>query len=243
MNNPIEVQHGVVLPPELPVKVTEDKNRRWRVGTLSMGLSLLFLGMLIMISQWKGADVFETTLVWWPLIFILLGLEIVIYSLWFRGTGKMYYDVLSVLFVGFLAVCCLVFAGVSSLGLTQEIRRTISAVEENYALPDWKGPIPEGVTNIIIQAAQPYGIKVDQTGGNELSVFGSYITNEGKLNDQQEQRLLQTNHVGNTLYIILGETPRHLLLNDSRNALDVTVAAPDNIKVIVRDTYGNLVTK
>lgn len=137
MNNPIEVEPGVMVTSEFPVNV--GKSRSWRVGTLSMGLSLLFLGALIMVSQWKGADVFETTLAWWPLIFILLGLEIVIYTLWFRGKGKMYYDVLSVLFVGFLAVCCLVFAGVSSLGLTQELRHVISSTEENYSLPEWKG--------------------------------------------------------------------------------------------------------
>ncbi|HBS47106.1 MAG TPA: hypothetical protein DEA91_26365 [Paenibacillus sp.] len=185
---------------------------------------------------------FETTLAWWPIIFILLGLEIVIYTLWFRGKGKMYYDVISVLFVGFIAVCCLVFAGFSSLGLTQEFRRTISAVEERYVLPDWKGAVPEGVSTIIIQAAEPYGIKVDQTGGNELNVFGSYSSNIGKLQESQEQQLLQTKRVGNTLYIILGETPRNLLFDNSRNTLDVTVGAPANVKVIVRDTYGNVIT-
>ncbi|WP_081389879.1 hypothetical protein [Paenibacillus odorifer] len=240
MNNPIEIQQGVIVPNERPV--TEDKTRRWRVGTFSMGLSLLFLGALIMVSQWRGAEVFETTLAWWPIIFILLGLEIVIYTLWFRGKGKMYYDVLSVLFVGFIAVCCLVFAAFSSLGLTQEFRRTVSAVQESYALPDWKGAVPDGVSTIIIQAAEPYGIKVDQTGGNELNVFGSYFSNKGKLQEGQEQQLLQTKHVGNTLYIILGETPRDLLFDNSRNTLDVTVGAPANVKVIVRDTYGNVVT-
>lgn len=240
MNNPTELQQGVNVSSERPV--AEDKSRRWRVGTLSMGLSLLFLGALIMVSQWRGAEVFETTLAWWPIIFILLGLEIVIYTLWFRGKGKMYYDVLSVLFVGFIAVCCLVFAAFSSLGLTQEFRRTVSAVQESYALPDWKGAVPEGVSTIIIQAAEPYGIKVDQTGGNELNVFGSYSSNQGKLQEAQEQQLLQTKHVGNTLYIILGETPRNLLFDNSRNTLDVTVGAPANVKVIVRDTYGNVVT-
>lgn len=104
MNIKAEAQQGAVEP--VNSLVVENKSRRWRVGTLSMGLSLLFLGGLVMASQWKGADVFETTLAWWPIIFILLGLEIVIYTLWFRGKGKMYYDVLSVLFVGFLALWC-----------------------------------------------------------------------------------------------------------------------------------------
>ena len=241
MNNPLEVQQGVILQNESPA--TEEKSRRWRVGTLSMGLSLLFLGSLIMISQWKGADVFETALAWWPMIFIMLGLEIVIYTLWFRGKGKLYYDVLSVLFVGFLAICCLVFAGISSLGITQELRRTVSSVEMNYALPEWNGSIPEGVSTVIVQSPQPYGIKVDQSGGTEMSVFGSYVTADGRLSEEQEKQLLQSKRVGDTLYIMLGNTPRHLLFEQSRNSLDVTVAAPADVKVIVRDSYGNVVTR
>ena len=138
-----------------------------------MGLSLLLLGSLIMISQWKGTDVFETALAWWPMIFIMLGLEVVIYTLWFRGKGKLYYDVLSVLFVGFLAICCLIFAGISSLGITHELRRTISAVEMNYTLPEWNGTLPEGVSTVIVQSAQPYGVKVDQSGDRKSTRLNS----------------------------------------------------------------------
>lgn len=238
MNNPLEVQQEVSLQSEPPV--THDKTRRWRVGTLSMGLSLLFLGSLIMVSQWKGSDVFETALAWWPIIFIMLGLEIVTYTLWFRGKGKLYYDVLSVFFVGFLAICCLIFSGISSLGITQELRRTISSVEMNYALPEWNGSIPEGVDTVIVQAAQPYGIKVDQSGGTEMSVFGSYVTDDGRLSEEQEKQLLQSKRVGSNLYIMLGDTPRHLLFDQSSDALDVTIAAPVGVKVIVRDSYGNV---
>lgn len=241
MNNPLEVEQGDVLLSAPPI--TGEKSRRWRVGTLSMGLSLLFLGSLIMISQWKGADVFETALAWWPLIFVMLGLEIVIYTLWFRGKGQMYYDVLSILFVGFLALCCLVFAGFSSLGLTQELQRSISSVEMSYALPEWNGIVPEGVDTIIVQATEPYGVKVDQTGGTEMSVFGSYVTDGARLDQDQEQQLLQSKRVGNTLYFMLGDPPSHLLFELSRNSMDVTVAAPANIKVIIRDDYGNVVTR
>lgn len=241
MNIKAEPQQGVTEP--VNSLVVEDKSRRWRVGTLSMGLSLLFLGVLVLASQWKGADVFETTLAWWPIIFILLGLEIVIYTLWFRGQGKMYYDVLSVLFVGFLAVCCLVFAGVSSLGLTHEFRRAISATEESFSLPEWKNAVPEGVETLIIQGTEPYRIKVDRTTGTELNVFGNYSTSEGQLGQAQEKQLLQTKHVGDTLYVIIGDTPRHLLFDHSGSRLDVTVAAPASLKVIVRDNYGNVVNK
>jgi len=76
-----------------------------------------------------------------------------------------------------------------------------------------------------------------------MSVFGSYVTADGRLSEEQEKQLLQSKRVGNTLYIMLGNTPRHLLFEQSRNSLDVTVAAPADVKVIVRDSYGNVVTR
>jgi len=241
MNSPVEVQTLAGGADSAPVKVTAE--RRWRVGTLSMGLSLLFLGALIMASQWKGADVFETALAWWPLIFILLGLEVVIYTLWFRGKGRMYYDVLSIFFVGFLALCCLVFAGISSLGLTQQFRSVISSVEQDYSLPEWSGSVPQGVKQIIVQAENPYGIKVDQTGGTgQLNVFGTYRSNQGRLADENEDQLLRTKVAGDTLYILLGDTPRNSL-DRSRYGINVTVSAPTAIQVIVRDNSGNKVER
>jgi len=222
--------------------VRENSLRHWRVGTLSMGLSLLFLGGLIMTSEWKGSDVFETALAWWPLIFILLGLEIVIYTLWFKGKGSMYYDVLSIFFVGFLSVCCLIFAGLSSVGLTQEIRQMVSSDEHSYSLPEWSGTVPQGVKQVIVQGEVLYGVKVDQTGGTDLNIFGSYRSNEGRLGAADEDQLLRTKIAGDTLYVLLGDTTRSTL-EHYRYGVDVTVAAPADIKVIVRDNNGNKVVK
>ncbi|MCL6602332.1 MAG: hypothetical protein K6T94_05590 [Paenibacillus sp.] len=238
MTNSIEVQPAVITGGAAVSK--SGTSRHWRVGTLSMGLSLLFLGALIMASQWKGADVFETALAWWPVIFIFLGLEVVTYTLWFKGKGKMYYDVLSIFFVGFLSLCCLIFAGLSSLGLTQEIRQMVSSVEQNYALPEWSGPVPQGVKQVIVQGENPYGVTVDKTGGTDLNVFGTYRSNEGRLGAADEDQLLRTKVAGDTLYILLGDTSRSSLEN-TRYGINVTVAGPAELKVVVRDNSGNVV--
>jgi len=240
MTNSIEVQPTVITVDAAASK--SGTSRHWRVGTLSMGLSLLFLGSLIMTSQWKGADVFETALAWWPVIFIFLGLEVVTYTLWFKGKGKMYYDVLSIFFVGFLSLCCLIFAGLSSLGLTQEIRQMVSSVEQNYALPEWSGPIPKGVKQVIVQGENPYGVTVDKTGGTDLNVFGTYRSNEGRLGAADEDQLLRTKVAGDTLYILLGDTSRSSLEN-TRYGINVTVAGPAELKVVVRDNSGNVVVE
>jgi len=237
MNSTVEPQTAEVT--DYSNYSKESVNRRWRVGTLSMGLSLLFLGALIMASGWKGADVFETALAWWPVIFILLGLEVIIYTLWFRGKGRLYYDVLSIFFVGFLALCCLIFAGLSSLGLTREIRHVLTSPTHHYSLPEWTGSVPGEVKQVIVQGDYPYGVKVDQTAGTNLNVFGSYRSNS-PLTPEEEDQLLRSKVAGDTLYILLGETPTSAF-GYSGGGLDVTVAAPKGLKVIVRDNNGNKV--
>ncbi|ASA97467.1 LiaF transmembrane domain-containing protein [Anoxybacillus flavithermus] len=50
--------------------------RKWRVGTVSMGASLILLGIVLFISQWEGmgaADIFAS---WWPFLLVLLGVEV-----------------------------------------------------------------------------------------------------------------------------------------------------------------------
>ncbi|WP_052756006.1 hypothetical protein [Paenibacillus durus] len=219
----------------------EIRVRYWRVGSLSMGLNLLFLGVLIMISQWKGVDVFETALAWYPIVFILLGLEIVLYTLWFRGKGKVHYDVLSIFFVGILSICCLVFAGLGSLGLTGEIRSAVSSHEYQYSLPETRSSA-NGIGKIIVQGDNPYKVKVDQTTGKEWFTFGSYWSGSERLDSELEKNLVRSERTGDTVYLLLGDTPSHAL-DRSRSGLDVTIAAPAGIKVIVRDSRGNILER
>ena len=77
--------------------------RTWRVGTISMGLTLILLGIFLVLSQllnWKPAYAMTG---WWPIIFIVLGIEILIYLFLAKQENPaVKYDVFSIFFVGFL---------------------------------------------------------------------------------------------------------------------------------------------
>ena len=102
--------------------------------------------------------------------------------------------------------------------------------------------MPEGVKQVIVQGDYPYDVKVDQTGGTILNVFGTYRSNKGRLGAGDEDQLLRSKVAGDTLYILLGDTPRNSF-EHSRNGVNVTVAAPAGIKVSVRDNSGNKVVR
>ncbi|WP_433946485.1 hypothetical protein [Paenibacillus sp. SN-8-1] len=81
---------------------------KWRVGTVPMGISLLILGMVILFSDLYGYNGFTAAKAWWPIYFILLGLEIMAHSI-FRRNVRIQYDVISIFLIGVLSVCSQVY--------------------------------------------------------------------------------------------------------------------------------------
>ncbi|WP_136606140.1 hypothetical protein [Paenibacillus dokdonensis] len=216
--------------------------RHWRVGTFSMGLSIFMLGIIIFLSQWQGSDVFDTAMTWWPIIFILLGLEILLYTLFFRKNGKMSYDVLSVFFVGFLSLCCLVFAGLSSLGVVDGVRKSLNEVEHTITLPEWTENIPADVHNLIIQGDNPYQVKVDQRNVQEVHMFANFRTTAANAGFLDTDSLTQMKRVGDTLYIMFSDPPKsNSMFGGSWSPLNMTVVAPKSLKVEIRRNDGTVI--
>src|SRR5690625_7952784 len=83
--------------------------RTWRVGSISMGVSLLLLGVLLLLSQFFQVKVTTIFLTWWPVILIVLGLELLVYLFLSKQENPVIkYDFLSVVFVGFICMFAIV---------------------------------------------------------------------------------------------------------------------------------------
>lgn len=59
--------------------------RQWKVGTITMGLLLVTVGVVSLLSQSMGISLIETVLKWWPLALIMLGLEVLTFSFLSKG--------------------------------------------------------------------------------------------------------------------------------------------------------------
>ena len=79
--------------------------RTWRVGTLTMGFTLLFMGLGLLYAQINEKVVLDLVAKWWPLIFILLGAE-VLWQSWQakKSESKIAYDILGV-FIIMILLC------------------------------------------------------------------------------------------------------------------------------------------
>ena len=74
--------------------------RQWRVGTLSMGIILVALGSIMLYSQIAGVQSLGLILKWWPIILVLLGVEILVYIfLSKQEQPKVKFDIFSIFII------------------------------------------------------------------------------------------------------------------------------------------------
>jgi len=213
--------------------------RQWRVGTFSMGLSLIAMGIVLLLSQWNGSmKVMDYIMMWWPLIFILLGLEIIFYLFVHRKENPIVkYDAFSVIIVGVLGTVCILFTAVSGSGILHELRYVLQTEEHTIDLPHLKQPVPADVKRIVLQTSGYLGGAVQAEGSNmrEVHLFGnmqyvaSSVTEEDKKPPKFDMAAIE--QVGDTLYVTIKQPSRKLGLVREYAGVRLTVVLPKDIPV------------
>jgi hypothetical protein len=208
--------------------------KQWRVGTLSMGVSLVMLGIMLFMSQWRGLEALDTFLKWWPMIFVLLGLELLIYLAVSRLTNPVVkYDIFSMFFVGFICMVCMGFVVLTSTGLMQEIRSEINSVDRTEDIPGIEEQLQPQVKKVVVQNNNGSEILVDQSQASEQSVhvFGSYryTSSEGENQLKLLDSVVSVRTIGDTMYVNIEQPPQRNGLHSSYPYMNVTVVIPEGL--------------
>ncbi|RAP73944.1 LiaI-LiaF-like domain-containing protein [Paenibacillus montanisoli] len=181
--------------------------RQWRVGTWSMGTALIAMGVLLLAVQFGGISWLDQGMVWWPLLFVLIGVEIVIY-LWRSKTEQpvLRYDLFSIIIVALLGGCCLIFTSVSATGLMDEIRGAIGSKEVRVEAAQVSEEVGAAVKRIVVQGENYWNgsllIDADSSGSNQVQAFGACRYDIGR--DEKAPALLDlvdTHMAGDALYV------------------------------------------
>ncbi len=107
--------------------------REWRVGTFSMGILLLGLGSGLIIAQINSVAVAEIVFKWWPLLFVLLGLEILGQIFINKNNDiKIKYDIFSIFMVFVIIISGLGVQCLTEFGFTEQAR--IMLASKHYLL-------------------------------------------------------------------------------------------------------------
>ena len=221
--------------------------RTWRVGTISMGISLVGLGLVLLVSQIADMNLTTILLSWWPLLFIILGAEILFYIYFSRKESSFVkYDILSILFVGLLGTTGIVLILLTSSGLMDQVKAAVNSEEKTVNLPGFNQKAGKGIQRVVLDPG-PYPLTIESGKGEEVSIFGTYgervmKDDDSLLNKAEDYLLVERN--GDTLYISFKDLPiQNGLLNSGTMNLKATLIIPAELAVEIDGQSTDLVLK
>ncbi|WP_337102275.1 hypothetical protein [Paenibacillus sp. YIM B09110] len=205
--------------------------RTWRVGSLSMGVTLMLIGAALAASLWQDIEAYEMLLWVAPIVFILLGLELLLY-LKFSGSDLaiVRYDWISVFFVGLIGTASLGLALLMSTGLFDELQRGLQTTQRSVFVKPHSLQVPDNVNKVIVQSIG--GVVLGESDTREAKLFGQIRYWSAEPISEPDKELMQTTIVGNTLYIMIGTLDRRDggLVTDTYDS-QLTLVLPKGLEV------------
>lgn len=211
--------------------------RRQRVGTLSLGILLIVLGILLLTAQFKQRLILDMLLIWWPLILVLIGVEI----LWYVYTSteqepKVKYDAFSIFIIMVIVFSSIGIYALTATGVVERVSRNIKSSIVSADVPSQRFPVREEIKKIIIYA--PGGkLDIKRNSNPDIIVFGRAVVDA--IDNEEAKALIEENPVvfqeeGNMLFVQFpadvrsgGPNPyiremRHTLLMPANQSVEVS---------------------
>ncbi|MBC8079925.1 MAG: hypothetical protein H7X86_06245 [Gorillibacterium sp.] len=214
--------------------------RKWRVGTLSMSVTLIALGIGLLIRLGKGSETTLFFLDWWPLVFILLGGELLL-QLILSGQkdSPIRYDVFSILFVGLICSGGLILALLTSTGIMTEVREAIGGTERSVSLPEFRETVGSETKKIVVTSHQS-NLVIRREDAGEMFLFGTYRQqlNEGKpVVEVNKADFAAIRKSGSTLYVEVKALPLNHGIHTEYQETSATLVVPSTIAVEINGPY------
>lgn len=218
--------------------------RKWRVGTLSLGILMIVLGVAILAAQFKQVTILDMLLTWWPLILVLIGVEILVQVYTAREEQpKIKYDAFSMLIIFIMVFFSIGMYALTSVGV---IERIAWAVESSFVpadIPSQRINVDEGLRKIVVSA--PRGrLDVKKSSTSEVVVFGEAVVNAANNEEAgalAEQNMAITRREGDTLFVQFLSTIRSGDFKPGIREIRHTLLLPPDIEVEINSPgYFNL---
>lgn len=226
-----------------------------RVGTITMGIVLIALGVIMFISQINGRSALNLAIKLWPLILILLGLEILYFRYISKDEGLIIrYDILSIFLVMVILFTNLGLYALTEVGLISRFQRMVMSEHFTYPMNINEFNVDSTVEKIVIYGQNRGALTI--RAGEDNRISGTVTVDVNASSQEEAKRLLDTEYinyrrVGNTVYISVLKTingrfegyhiqPYDLTLNLPKN-IDLEVKDSNNLDIIFDDFENNLV--
>lgn len=212
--------------------------RTWRVGTISMGIALLGLGICLLLSRMEKNDLVTVMKGWWPIIFIILGIEILVYVVLHRKSNSpIKYDLFSIFIVGMIGFVGVMILSLHSVGLLDKMEQFVFSNIRTVDLPTFSESVDD-VERIVLETKEP--LKIETTEEEKVVAFGTIRTviNDDSPIFQTANDYIQSKKIGDTLYVTVKEKP--IIRYEYENQMDVTVFVPYDVPLEVNGNYQEI---
>lgn len=220
--------------------------RTWRVGTISMGAALLFLGIFLLLSQilnWDSAYILAS---WWPVLLIILGGEILVYLLLSRQEKPyLKYDLLSIILVGIIGTVGIGFTVLQATGILGQVNTLLQAEVRTMEIPAHNQRVDNDITRIVVETGN-HPLTIESSTDNEVSIFGTYRSPYTKTESliKNTSDYLFTKVKGDTLYITFKGLPkRNEFLQYHMSILQATLVVPSSKSLEVSGEHNQIKLK
>lgn len=222
--------------------------KKWRVGTVSMGIFLIFLGagfFLVQIKPDAGLALLRNC---WPFILLILGVEVLFSQYLLRKhEAQLTYDVLSVFFVGLLGLISLGVYAMQAAGFWEAFSR--AAAGTTYPLAYTASLRPVGAADkVIITGGFHRGeVRLFDAGGQTLSLqIEGYARRRATGNDLAAIAVLEQR--GKTLLVKLRDLEPAPLAGPVADRIELFIPAglpveiehPDNLDLHTAGYQGKV---
>jgi hypothetical protein len=219
--------------------------RTWRVGTFSMGATLIILGLFLFFSKFLGLHLAEVLMAWWPVLLVVLGIEILVYLFLSRQEQPVLkYDFLSIFFVGLIGTAGIVFAVLSSAGVTDKVEEVMAREARSYDLPAFSYKTDNSIKRVVVRTVGNE-MTVEATENKEVSMFGTYRVETAKKTALLKEAgdIVSASQKGDTLYLNFKMLPDEIGPFNSQGIIAATILVPNDVKLEVVGSNDSLSLK
>ncbi|MEH7306695.1 hypothetical protein [Neobacillus drentensis] len=219
--------------------------RTWRVGTFSMGASLVFLGLFLFFSKFMGLDLVQVMTAWWPLLLVVLGGEILVYLFLSRQEKPVLkYDFLSIFFVGVVGTAGIAFAILSTTGIIGKVEEVMAREERSFELPAFSRQMDDNIKRVVVRSVG-HQLTVESTEEKAVSLFGTYRVQTAKKTKllQSSDDIISADQKGDTLYLNMKSLPNEVSPFNASGEVAATLLVPNNVKLEVVGSDSSLTLK
>ncbi|MDD2586708.1 MAG: hypothetical protein PHO25_08765, partial [Syntrophomonadaceae bacterium] len=212
--------------------------RQWRVGTLSMGLLLIVLGAGLIFAQVNKVAVIDVLLNWWPLLFILLGAEVLVQiGLNKDEVIKVKYDIFSIIIVFIIVMTGLAVQGLTEVGFINQAK--IALVSQDYLLKTEPAEVTvgPGIKKLVIQAP-PGTLQIHTTSSSNITASAS--VNVSADSPEKARQILeksascQSYISGDTCYVSFAAILNGSDLGYRCRITEYTLVLPERLDVVIK---------